>query len=263
MDSRTYIPLAIRTESAPESLVIDQLALHAMMQIAAGATAIVDQFKRKIFYAKDFDQHKLLEALNRTRVMSQFMGSAVALGEDIGTPMAQSDVDAATAGTDASNIKLEHINIRLLHAALGCFTESGELVEAIQKQYETGSLDLVNFGEEIGDIEWYQAIGFDATGVTEASCREKNIAKLQKRYPEKFDAVAAVNRDLTGERTILEGKTDSDGVTREGQSISAADVGSIADILGIPAGADVATELRERNARGEDAFGNDAKGEDQ
>lgn len=31
-----------------------------------------------------------------------------------------------------------------------------------------------------------------------------NIAKLQARFPDKFDAVAAVNRDLTKERTALE-----------------------------------------------------------
>ena len=34
---------------------------------------------------------------------------------------------------------------------------------------------------------------------------EKNIAKLKKRYPEKFDENLAVNRDLETERKILEG----------------------------------------------------------
>lgn len=34
---------------------------------------------------------------------------------------------------------------------------------------------------------------------------EKNIAKLKKRYPEKFDENLAINRDLETERKILEG----------------------------------------------------------
>jgi NTP pyrophosphatase (non-canonical NTP hydrolase) len=37
---------------------------------------------------------------------------------------------------------------------------------------------------------------------------EKNIAKLQKRYGDKFSSEKAINRDLESERKILENKTD-------------------------------------------------------
>ncbi len=49
---------------------------------------------------------------------------------------------------------------RLLHAACGLVTETGELLEAIEKSIENNShyLDPVNIKEELGDIAWYMAI---------------------------------------------------------------------------------------------------------
>ena len=43
--------------------------------------------------------------------------------------------------------------------------------------------------------------------MSEADVRAKIIAKLQKRYPEKFTSEAAHNRDLAAERTALENTT--------------------------------------------------------
>jgi hypothetical protein len=134
--------------------------------------------------------------------MSEYLGALATNGMEMDEK--QPDEAYANLEGELAGMNLSNINIRLLHAALGCFTESAELIEPLQAQYVTGVLDKVNFGEEVGDIEWYQAIGFDESGVSEAECREKNIAKLRKRYPNKFDAVDAVNRDLNAERAILE-----------------------------------------------------------
>ena len=98
-------------------------------------------------------------------------------------------------------------NLRLLHATLGIFGEAGELAEALEEQMLTGELDMVNVSEELGDADWYKQIGHDETGVSEADVRAKIIAKLQKRYPEKFTSEAAHNRDLAAERAALEGTT--------------------------------------------------------
>lgn len=43
-----------------------------------------------------------------------------------------------------------------------------------------------------------------SAGTTVEEVRRVNIAKLQKRYPEKFDAEAAINRDEAAERQVLE-----------------------------------------------------------
>lgn len=97
--------------------------------------------------------------------------------------------------------------IRLLHAAMGLSTESGELLDALKKHIYYGKdLDLVNLLEESGDLFWYLAIIADALGHrTFFKIMSKNIAKLQKRYPEKFTEGKANTRDLTAERGVLEG----------------------------------------------------------
>jgi NTP pyrophosphatase (non-canonical NTP hydrolase) len=94
---------------------------------------------------------------------------------------------------------------RLLHAAMGMATEAGEFLDPIKKHLFYGKpLDLVNLREEVGDLLWYIAIACDALDTTIDAEMQRNIAKLRKRYPEKFDSVQAVERDLEGERKVLE-----------------------------------------------------------
>lgn len=94
---------------------------------------------------------------------------------------------------------------RITHAAYGLVTESGELLDALKKAMFYGEeLDLTNIKEEAGDILWYLAILFDATGTSFEEEQARVIAKLRKRYPEKFTSYDAANRDLEGERKILE-----------------------------------------------------------
>lgn len=205
MDSKTYIANAIKTESIPASLTINQIALHALLESAIIATQLADQVKRRLFYGQEID-HKLMQGrVGFLNGLTVYLHNVLEAGGNLNVPMTQEELIAANLPEGCQNMQLENLDVRLLHSALGCFTESGELLEAMKAQFETGVLDRVNFGEEVGDIEWYQAIGFDASGVSEAHCREKNIAKLQKRYPDKFTSEAALNRDLAGERAVLEG----------------------------------------------------------
>lgn len=208
MESKTYIANAIRTESIPASIEINQVFLHAAMQLMIQSAKIGDLVKRKIFYGEKMSADKVIEVAALGQNMAHFLATMAA------NDLHNDAVDAAglvafDLPRELQGIDLANLDPRLLHAGVGIFTEAGELVESLQKAYETGVMDKVNFGEEIGDVEWYQAIGFDATGVTEESCREKNIAKLRKRYPAKFDAYAAVNRDLAAERAILESDDSS------------------------------------------------------
>lgn len=96
-------------------------------------------------------------------------------------------------------------NIRLLHAAIGLCTESGEIQDQLKKAIFYGKpLDKVNLAEELGDVFWYMAIMSDALNVSFAEIMEKNIAKLKARYGAKFTENAALNRDIPAERKILE-----------------------------------------------------------
>lgn len=95
--------------------------------------------------------------------------------------------------------------INLLHASMGLATESGEVVDAIKKHLFYGKpIDRTNLIEEAGDVLWYLALLLDTVGVSFEQVMDVNIAKLQKRFPEKFGGFEALNRDLSAERAVLE-----------------------------------------------------------
>lgn len=95
--------------------------------------------------------------------------------------------------------------IRLLHCSLGLATETGELMEALKNHIFDGfPLDGPNIREELGDICWYVGIGGDTIQTSLTEILSTNIKKLSHRYPEKFTEHHAINRDLDGERAIIE-----------------------------------------------------------
>jgi NTP pyrophosphatase (non-canonical NTP hydrolase) len=95
--------------------------------------------------------------------------------------------------------------IRLLHAQLGISSEGGEVSDQLKKWLFYGMpLDVVNLGEEIGDLFWYCALASNELNIPFTEIMEKNIAKLKARYGEKFSNHAALNRDLEAERSVLE-----------------------------------------------------------
>ena len=101
--------------------------------------------------------------------------------------------------------------IRLLHAVLGLASEAGEIADQLKKHFFYGKpLDVVNLAEELGDLFWYQALMANELATTHPeinfdSIEETNIAKLKKRYGDKFSEHRAVTRNLDIERKILEG----------------------------------------------------------
>lgn len=90
---------------------------------------------------------------------------------------------------------METVDDDLLHAALGLSGEVGEFADALKKHFFYGApLDRANCKEELGDILWYIALGAAALGTTLGELAEQNIAKLRKRYPEKFTEQLAAAR---------------------------------------------------------------------
>lgn len=95
--------------------------------------------------------------------------------------------------------------IRLLHAAIGKSTEAGEFIDTLKKYIFYGKpIDEVNLKEEIGDGFWYDGIACDELKTDFDAEQKRNIAKLQARYPDKFNSGKADNRDLDIERKVLE-----------------------------------------------------------
>lgn len=96
-------------------------------------------------------------------------------------------------------------NARILHAAMGCVTEAGEMLDALKKSTFYGKpLDNVNIREEAGDLLWYLAILFDEVGTSFEVEMARVVKKLQIRYPDKFSEEHALTRNLAAEREVLE-----------------------------------------------------------
>mgnify|MGYP001586642477 CR=1 FL=1 len=94
---------------------------------------------------------------------------------------------------------------RVEHAVMGLVTEAGELMSVVKKAKIYGKKpDAVNIIEEAGDVMWYLAVLADELGVSFEEIWDKNIRKLQVRFPEKYDRKLVSNRKLNNERSELE-----------------------------------------------------------
>lgn len=183
MKLKQYVQDAIRTESTIDVVNTEYNNLLGVMQIFVAAGNMLDAIKKNVFYGKEIKQTdwdaNILTVLTETNLLEMFT-----LGE---------------------NHTTLNIDPRLFHALIGIATESSELIEAIIKAIEYNTdIDHVNVREELGDLNWYQAIAIDSTNADWNSILDTNIAKLKKRYPDKFTAHAAINRNIEAERELLE-----------------------------------------------------------
>lgn len=149
--------------------------LGAALATAAAMGDIVDAFKKKIFYGKDGN-------LNQLPLSPQEVAEMANLPWNPGA-----------------------VDIDILHAVMGLFTEAGELVTAVLgAMLGEKPLDHTNLFEEVGDLQWYEALLLHKLDKTHEDAQATVIAKLKARYPEKFTSAAAIERDLDAERQVLE-----------------------------------------------------------
>ena len=194
MELEKYIELATRTESRLDELVGNPQLIVNLLNIFVCAGNMLDQVKKHTFYGKEYDTNKfngdfqsIINTLQHLTII-QINGTKEDMGEEV----------------------IPEIDPRIFHAVMGIATEASEMSEALYKALTNQGVDLVNLREENGDLNWYQAIFYDAMKElgyegTWDDDLEKNIAKLNKiRYPDGFDKDKAINRDLKKEREILE-----------------------------------------------------------
>jgi len=105
--------------------------------------------------------------------------------------------------TSSTKADISDRKVQLLHAAVGLCTESAEFLDVLKKAVfyckPMTEKELLNLEEELGDLCWYMAIAMNQLGTDFEKVQRRNIAKLKKRYPEKFSLDNAENRDLDGE----------------------------------------------------------------
>jgi NTP pyrophosphatase (non-canonical NTP hydrolase) len=93
------------------------------------------------------------------------------------------------------NPKLNKKDI-LINAVMGLCGESGEAIDIVKKHLAQGhELDKEKLIKELGDIAWYLAECATVLDVSLQEVLEKNIEKLQKRYPEGFKESDSINRN--------------------------------------------------------------------
>jgi NTP pyrophosphatase (non-canonical NTP hydrolase) len=83
----------------------------------------------------------------------------------------------------------------LRHAALGLASETGEFTTTV-KRVAIYDVELTpalreNIVEELGDVLWYVCLAANAVGASLHQVAAGNIAKLAKRYPERYSNEAA------------------------------------------------------------------------
>lgn len=199
IDHKQYIKDATRTESVPEIIEVEGRLLMGALKLTLAASQILDVVKKKAFYRtnkniskEDYDARHIKD--------KEILGAACELADD------------GIGNIEVWDFKDEHldpdqfpsIDVRVFHGIVGLSTEAGELVEALLKNLMGEELDRTNLLEEIGDVNWFQAILVDALGGDLEKILANNIAKLETRYPEKFSDDLAANRNLAAEREVLE-----------------------------------------------------------
>ena len=80
---------------------------------------------------------------------------------------------------------------RLLTAALGLGSESGEFVEIVKKMILQGKPaseeNIFHMKRELGDIMWYWTTACTSLGLDPYEVISENQKKLEARYGEKFE----------------------------------------------------------------------------
>ena len=80
---------------------------------------------------------------------------------------------------------------RLLTAALGLGSETGEFVEIVKKMVLQGKPpsedNIFHMKRELGDIMWYWATACSSLGLDPYEVIHENQEKLEARYGEKFE----------------------------------------------------------------------------
>ena len=82
-----------------------------------------------------------------------------------------------------------------LNGALGLTGEAGEVSDMIKKwAFHGHELDVDHITKELGDVMWYIHLICTAFDISLDIVMQKNIQKLEARYPEGFDTERSLHR---------------------------------------------------------------------
>lgn len=191
MNFTEYSPLALRTA---KPLTQEQNIKHALILMISEAGEIADAIKAYAIYGKPLDKANVLEEVGDLLWgLNLYLTST---GQDL------SLVDTAVSDYEfAGRIPSDDV-WRLVDAAITV----GAFASGVHSSAKSGQA----FGGTPATLSahflcCYLVLILDYIGSDFSQALEVNIAKLAKRYGDKYSDYKAVNRDLSAERLVLEG----------------------------------------------------------
>lgn len=185
-----YAPLARRTL---KELPFREHKQHMALGFCGEVGELLDAVKKSAIYGKPLDKVNLAEEIG------DVAWYVVNLAPELGFTASLMDIWASEFQPDPAITKLDHVDALLaVNMATAMFgvglCDSAEPGNAIAKDTLEGLVEILCTLSHRFEIPL--SVIFEA-----------NILKLQKRYGDKYSDFAALNRDLSGERTVLENST--------------------------------------------------------
>lgn len=200
MIATEYVPLARRTM---KELSREQHLLHMALGIAGEVGEFIDAVKKSVIYGKPLDLVNLAEETGdgfwyAAGLLPELGVSAEVLQRAVDGGHAEGSQSRQKAGGSFEQAKvLLQINLSIAAVASAIANNPSNFLP--------GSSNAVQVVEGIGGALGYLC-GLYA--LDPAQAMDLNIKKLAKRYGDKYSDVAALNRDTSAERVVLEGSPE-------------------------------------------------------
>ena len=200
MNPREYIKNVLITEARDFTPLQERFSLVRNIRLLHGVIGLSSELAevREVIRAETIDPIHLKEE------MGDFLWYMGIMVDEL-----QLDPDMVFVNTRDDSFGLD-LDPTTKSLALHVYTDDmtiavGTAVDFLKKHLMYGQeLQVEKIKEELQKTDYLIGMILNMYGMTTAEARETNIAKLKFRYQEKFTEAAALNRDLTTERQILE-----------------------------------------------------------
>lgn len=188
-----YIPLAIRT---CKELPLPDHVNHMGLGIIGEMGEIVDQLKKGKVYGKGVDQVNIIEEVGD---VAWYVAGLVNL-----FPSLHGYLDSDELRNDVHAERLAIAKARLTRTILMNTMAAANLVVDLDVVYGEPDIDMQAAESIVQTLCKFLFATAVLLDVDLGQALDVNIAKLAKRYGDKYTDYAALNRDLDGERAVLE-----------------------------------------------------------
>ena len=196
MNFKEYAPLAMRT--CKELPTADHIN-HMCLGIVGEMGELVDQIKKAYVYGKAIDQVNIIEEVGDVAYYTAGIGHLFSSladwmnSDELKQSVNYEKLEAARKNVTRA-ILLNTMSAANLAVDLTMMADAGDL----------GNPEAEEVAKTLGTSLFATALLLE---VDLAQAYEVNIAKLAKRYGDKYSDYAAINRDTDAERAVLEAGT--------------------------------------------------------